>query len=652
MLIIMLAALTAGILLSHCLSLPAVSSLPFLLLSPIAFLRAWQLRRTNAISGASRYSTICAVTLLIGLGIFSSAISRPVIQNFTPGDYRFSGRVIDYTTTGSGDRTLLEVYSLERVKPLEGQRKITLSNVKAIITISDVSKISFGDLISGEASLNSIDAKGNVRNDDYVAYQKSKGILLKGFSNEDSPVTVTGRSHNLITPFFRNLRENIEVVIEKSSLSRQAKGFLISVGLGDRTYLPEDDRQAFTDGGVAHIFAVSGMHVGLTAGFILAFLSLIFFDERRKWKFIIAIPLIWFYVMLAGAAPATVRAGAMLTIALSALFLQRKSSPLMALGWATFLILAIYPSALFDVGFQLSVVCVGSLIMIVRSVNFVDHRNHPQLYFFVSIILVTLTATFSSWAICAYYFHRLSVMFLPANVVAVPLLPLYLGISAIYILLCACGLDIHWIGLALSWIYDRFLDCVNFFNSLTIPIENIHIGWPVVLLWIGGITSLGIVLTMTRKRMLWIPISLLLCAVAIIPFSHGNAVPDGFIIQKNSDAISLMAYSDGTETQYNFSPGTISSINLSGKRILAIDRGLSDTSGITSLESADIIILCAGIGKNIVDVHETLLGRLKPGCEVVIHPSVHWRYERKLRDKELTNHHSLRYDGPLHFFPE
>lgn len=644
----MLSSLIAGILLSDFFNLPSLSSVPFLGASLLAYLWAAVRRKRYAMASASKYNIACASMLLTGVGIFTSSIYRPELHGFSDGTYAFTGRVIDYTPTGTGDRTLMEIKSMTPVKPSAASHSVTCRNVKAMVTVSDVSKISYGDLISGCADFTSIDTKGNVRNDDYVAYQKSKGILLKGYTVDDSEINILARGGGVI-PFFRNMRQSVEILIEKTNLSVSAKAFLISVGLGDRSYMPEDDRQVFIDGGVAHIFAVSGMHVGMAAAFILLVLSLFFFDGRRRWKFIIALPLVWFYILLTGASPATLRAGLMLSIGLSALFLQRRNSPMMALGWTVLIILAFMPGALFDVGFQLSVVCVGSLILLVRPLNFVDHRGHPRLHLCISIVLVTLVATFSSWALCAFYFHRLSLMFLPANILAVPLLPFYLGFSMLYVVLCALGLNIVIFADALSWIYQAFIKYVDFFNSISLPVENIHIGWPVVILWLSGIVALGITLSNGRLKRLWIPVSLFATALLVLPLSSGNIIPDGFIIQKRSDAMAIMTYDKGRDNLLTFPSNAISSVEINGQKILIIDRNPADCIDSLSLESADFILLASGIGKNLPDTHDAILPRLKPTCRVVIHPSVHWRYEKK-----LTSHprlHSLRYDGPLHAFP-
>lgn len=614
-----------------------------------AFLLAFLCRKRHSISAASNYNIICATTLMMGIGIFGTALSRPSLIGFKDGTYCFSGRVIDYTATGAGDRTLLQIFSLEGE---DNSSMVELSNLKGIITISDVSKITYGDIISGIADMTAIDAKGNFRNDDYVAYQKSKGILVKGFTTEDSHIEVIGRSSVGIIPLFQTLRDRIEMIIEKTGLSSSVKSFIISVGLGDRSYLSEEDRQAFIDGGVAHVFAVSGMHVGMFAGFILLILSLFFTDRRRKWKFIMALPLLWCYVLLTGGAPATIRAGLMLTIGFTALFLQRKNRPLMSLGWTLLIILAIKPLALFDIGLQLSAVCVGSLIMMAQPLNFIDHRVHPKLYSAISVILVTLTATLASWTLCAFYFHRISVMFLPANLIAVPLLPIYLASTAIYVLLCDIGLEITLVADILSFIYARFLDSVAYFNSLAQPIEDIHIGWPVVLLWLAGIAATGFLLQQRKYKTIWMPISLFLLSLLIIPYSTIGTLQDGFIVQKNQKEISIMTYKDGKENLHVFPANAISSMTLSGKKLIAMDKNPGNYIDDLPLGTADFVVLGSGIGKNIDEIHNYVMQRIKPNCTIVVHPSVHWRYERKIMDKGLPFHYSLRHDGPLHFFED
>ena len=650
-LVIWLVSLIAGILCAKFAYLSPVRAVPFVIGGITIFTYGIYKTKKREIATAGTANLISSILLMGGIGIFSMSMSFRNVSTLPQGEYLFSGTVIDYTPTSSGDKSLVNFSTLQL--PDKNGKTITnipIQNINGLITIRDVSMIDYGSKVSGKVHLQPLDAKGNFRNDDYMAYLKSKDIIALGYTT-DNAVVVNGESISLF-PVMHRLRDRLEAGVEKSSLSSPAKAFIISVVLGDRSYLTMEDRQQFADAGISHIFAVSGMHVGILAMFILVLLSLFLKDKARKWKFLIPLPLIWFYVLLTGASPSTIRAGVMLTIGLTAMFLQRKNLPIVTLLWAVLLILCFNPKALFDIGFQLSVVCVGSLILLSQPLNFIHHRSHPHLYKVVSLVSVTLIATFSSWIICAFYFHRFSIMFLPANIVAVPLLPVYLILAIIYFLFWSCGIDIVFLADILSWSYEKFLVMVEFFNSLSVPIKNINISLPSVFLWLTGIGLLAYYLYKERFRSRWwIPSAFFLAALCLIPFAK-ESVLDGFIIQKNSEAITVVGYSGNDEVLHTFEPGTVSSINFSGRKIIAIDRDPGASLSDLNLRESDIIILGNGIGDEIYNLRDKIAKDLAPNTKVMLHPSIHWRREKKLREESPMPLYSLRYDGPYHYFTE
>lgn len=650
-LVIWLVSLIAGILCAKFAYLSPVSAVPFVIGGITIFTYGIYKTKKREIATAGKANLISSILLMGGIGIFSMSMSLRNVSTLPQGEYLFSGTVIDYTPTSSGEKSLVNFSTLQLLdKNSKTITNIPIQNINGLITIRDVSMIDYGSKVSGKVHLQPLDAKGNFRNDDYMAYLKSKDIIALGYTT-DNAVVVNGESISLF-PVMHRLRDRLEAGVEKSSLSSPAKAFIISVALGDRSYLTMADRQQFADAGISHIFAVSGMHVGMLAMFILVLLSLFLKDKARKWKFLIPLPLIWFYVLLTGASPSTIRAGVMLTIGLTAMFLQRKNLPIVTLLWAVLLILCFNPKALFDIGFQLSVVCVGSLILLSQPLNFIHHRSHPRLYKVVSLVSVTLIATFSSWIICAFYFHRFSIMFLPANIVAVPLLPVYLILAIIYFLFWSCGIDIGFLADILSWSYEKFLVMVEFFNSLSVPIKNINISLPSVFLWLTGIGLLAYYLYKERFRSRWwIPSAFFLAALCLIPFAKESML-DGFIIQKNSEAITVVGYSGNDEVLHTFEPGTVSSINFSGRKIIAIDRDPGASLSDLNLRESDIIILGNGIGDEIYNLRDKIAKDLAPNTKVMLHPSIHWRREKKLREESPIPLYSLRYDGPYHYFTE
>ena len=647
-LIFLIIGLVSGIMIGDVSAVPPwVCVIPFLLafccyVASIIRSSVRRLRRSPIL-----YEAV-ATLLFQGVGIFSATTQRPATVDFVSGTYQFSGTVTDYTPTNWGDRLLVKLSSLAPVDGSSVGNEIDVDNVSAFITLNDASPVSYGSRISGLASLKSSLAPGNTINHDYDRYLKNKGILLSGFADTGN-YSIKPSSFSILS-FLSSLRYDLEAVVESSRLSSDAKSFLISVLLGDKSYVDRKDRLTFTDAGVAHIFAVSGFHVSMIALFTLGILTLFFHGRASRWKFLLTVPLIWFYILLVGASPATCRAGIMISFGMCSLFLQRKNNPLKALGWAIILILAFYPGALLDIGFQLSIVCVGSLLLIARPLNFITHRGHPLLYKTVGLILVTLTASFTTWILCAYYFHRFSLMFLPLNLLAVPALPAYIALSLLYLVLSACGLEFSLLASLLDYLYALFHEAAASMSEVSAPFINLHPHSLSVFLWIGGVILLAVILQLRKPiRRLWLPVGVLGCAVVSLALLPANS-PSGLIVQKNSTNPSIMCYHDGQEKFIDIPQGVNSFMEINGRKILAIaSSDLLSPSVKNKMRTADLIILCHGV-KNL---DSGLVESLSDGCLLSTHPGIHWRYERNILSQASAlgrSIHSIRYDGPLHLF--
>ena len=643
---VVILALIAGLLIGFYLPVDSLVSVLPITVALLLFLVSIVRKRKHPFRVSGLRSESIAMLLFFGLGLFSMANSKPSQTEFEKGKYCFSGNVIDYIPTTYGDKLLVQLKSLA---PLNEYSDGEIRNVYARITVRDATDINYGDLISGTADLSPVSTPGNHYNKDYVKYLHNQRIYLSGSSKSvDIKIEKTGGAW---LSFFKNLRYNIERSIEMTSLLPETKGFLISVLLGDKSYLSSEDIMEFSDAGIAHIFAVSGFHVSLIGIFILSVLSLFLTDRWRAWKFFIAIPLIWGYVLLVGAGPATCRAGIMLSIGFLAAAFQRKNNPLVSLGWAIILILSFFPNAIFDVGFQLSVVCVGSLILFAERLNFINHRHHPLLYKFVGYVLVAIIATVSTWMLCAFYFHKFSLMFLPLNLIAVPGLPVYLLMALIYLLLTAIGLDLHIFSLLVDGIYSLFRYATGYLTEVSTPIDNLHPGILSVIIWMSGILILAWYIRNRRKRYL-AGLSSVFLMLGIFCFIFlPSKTPEGFIIQKNSGSVAIMNYENGREDLVEMPPEGLSKVSLNGKNIVNVNTEELTSETIGYIADADMIIL----GDGVRELPDQVVNNMKSECRVITHPSMHWRYEKRILShaEELNIPvHSIRYDGPLHVFNE
>ena len=210
--------------------------------------------------------------------------------------------------------------------------------------------------------------------------------------------------------------------------------------LGLRGSVPPRITQEFRDSGMAHLLAVSGMHVGVLLGLALL-ASAWLFGRRRSAYLLVPLVLLWLYIALAGAPPSAVRAGAMGSAYLLALATGRLTTPLNALGLAALALLIWDPAVLWDRSFQLSFTSMMGVLLIglplwrraqdrLPSVA----RGDPPVRFvglrllraIAAGVLVSVGAVVGSMPVVALNFQQVPMLGVLATPLALPALPVLL----------------------------------------------------------------------------------------------------------------------------------------------------------------------------------------------------------------------------------
>lgn len=224
-----------------------------------------------------------------------------------------------------------------------------------------------------------------------------------------------------------------------------------AVTLGWRADLEPETRDAFRNAGIAHLLAVSGLHVGLVAG-MLGVLCFAIPRERkgRMVRGVVQLIGVWGFTMLTGSAPSTVRAALMFSLFIVSDILGRRTPKLNLLAATAVITLASRPMLLFDVGWQLSYSAVAG-ILIARPV-IVLWRN-----LFWRAATVSTSATLATMPVTLAVFHRIQPWFLIANVVIVPLAGVILALSLAYMAV-PCHITawmLHWPLVATGWLTNH-----------------------------------------------------------------------------------------------------------------------------------------------------------------------------------------------------
>lgn len=588
----------------------------------------------------SRYHVAWVVLLFAGIGIITADFNRPfrIEGDSFHGYTAAKGKIMEISSRTSGDRIIMDVESLIR----HDLTQTECSSFKAVVYSDAVTK-DIDDVVTIPAKFSRIENPQNSFIGGYAEGMARKGIYYYArVPDADIHFIEHGDSFTGVTKRFRNA---LVVHIENTRLSKDTQNFLISILLGDRAYQDPEARDNFAGAGVAHVLALSGMHLAIISGIILFLLFPMNFYGLYKYRLLLTVVLLWGYTVISGMSPSTVRACIMLTMIAASVWMERKNSSFGALCVATFLILLIKPYSLFDIGLQLSFACVASLLLLAPPLNRIDHRAHPKLFAANEMLIATLVITFTTWIISAYYFKLFPAMFLPANLICLPLLPIYLIISIAYLFAAAMGFDFRILAFILDKIYDGFMKFIDFLSAGISGAVSIDVPGIAVVLWLAACILLACCVyngfSRVRKYSIFSLFAVSLVAIIVLSPEKAN----GFIMSRNFQRVEITYADNGIEGTLVPPAHSITGYNLHNNRIVIVDKPLSDISGTKSCDYLVITSRCKGLPDSLDKVLKTF----NPG-KVILHTSLRRKKEEEIIERlnELeVPFHSLRRDGIL-----
>lgn len=220
-----------------------------------------------------------------------------------------------------------------------------------------------------------------------------------------------------------------------SEAEKRAAAFAAALLLGETADLDPETVSAFRDGGVAHVLAISGLHVGLlTLGLAFALRPLRLRIAARD--AILLASTLAFAAFTGGRAP-VLRAALMIGLYLGARLLGRPTSPAQVFGLSALVLLLADPSSLFDVGFLLTYAAVFGISTLGPLFARPLRGRLPAPL--ADGIAATLGAELCVFPVQATVFHVIPFVALVSNLVVVPLAGVFLFASAVLLPLLLAG---------------------------------------------------------------------------------------------------------------------------------------------------------------------------------------------------------------------
>ncbi len=228
------------------------------------------------------------------------------------------------------------------------------------------------------------------------------------------------------------LRMRISAAVQ-AELPGDTGAFAAAILTGDRSGISRARMQELRDSNLAHLLAISGLHMGLLTGVVFGALRLTLSlapplalrVSTRKLAAVGALGAGAFYLLLSGGNVATERAFVMVAVMLVAVLLERRAISLRSVAIAATLILCLRPEALLGAGFQMSFAATVALVGVfglLREDRAWRARVPRWAMPAVSLVICSTVAGLATAPVAAAQFHRLSEYGLLANLLAVPLM--------------------------------------------------------------------------------------------------------------------------------------------------------------------------------------------------------------------------------------
>jgi competence protein ComEC len=282
--------------------------------------------------------------------------------------------------------------------------------------------LQYGSQIIIQKIVQPITNSGNPGGFDYKQYCAFQDIHYQVYLKPNE-YAATGQLHkNILTEILITTRNNVLSLFRKWVPGQIETGVAEALLIGYRDDLDKDLVRSYSNTGVVHIIAISGLHLGMIYGLMVLFLKPF---RKLKWirllKPLIILMVIWGFTLLAGAVPSILRSAVMFSFIIIGESLGRRTNIYNTLAASAFCLLVFNPYFFWDVGFQLSYTAVLSIVLFMKPVYKCFYFKNKLLNHIWQLNAITLSAQVLTLPIILYYFHQFPNLFLFTNFIAVPL---------------------------------------------------------------------------------------------------------------------------------------------------------------------------------------------------------------------------------------
>lgn len=342
--------------------------------------------------------------------------SKKIIEKFADGKSVYSVTISEpLSEKPSSWKTLARINSIQNKK----EKKSFTSDMLLYFRKDSLHKKPvYGDRILFIKSPENIKNAAAMKTFNYVKYCALKNIHCQVFLDHREYIRLPGGNTKIIWSLIYTIRARVVEVLRKYIKGKEECGLALAILIGYKDELDKNLVQSYSNTGVVHVVAISGLHLGLIYG-ILKFFCIPF--RKRKWMPpAIILSGLWLFSLLAGATPSVLRSAVMFSFIVTGEAISRKSSLPNNLSASAFFLLCYDPYWLWDLGFLLSYSALLSIVIFMKPIYHLFIFKNKIADTFWKLNAVTISAQILTMPIIIYYFMQFPNYFLLTNFIAIP----------------------------------------------------------------------------------------------------------------------------------------------------------------------------------------------------------------------------------------
>lgn len=415
--------------------------------------------------------------------IRAQSVAAPVLAY--PMTVNVEGRIVGLDRSGSDrPRVLLDQVVIHGRVPADTPKRVRIS----LLDDTPEELLLPGRTILGQARLSPPSAPVEPGGFDFRRYAWFQSLGAIGYTNTPFVERPGQTGTGLATWLFR-IRVSLSRGIQDAIPNRNG-GFAAAILTGDRSAVDPEALQDLRRSNLAHLLAISGLHMGLLTGFVFGLVRyglalvprVVLFHSTKKIAAVVALIAGVAYLGLSGGNVATQRAFIMTAVVLVAVLLDRPALTLRSVALAAVILLALRPESLTEAGFQMSFAATTALIATfewLRSRQWWRETLKDRWRFVRPLIGVAITSFVAGTAtapISAFHFNMMSQYGLLANILAVPAM----GLIVMPFAVISGVLSLVGLAAPALWVVDQgiyyILAVAHFFSGLNGSVRAIPQG--------------------------------------------------------------------------------------------------------------------------------------------------------------------------------